>query len=518
MKNLLTLALLLCSVARADYVDIPGGSGITANSCPANQFATAIGATGALSCSVPAGGGTVTDVTGSAPIVSSGGNTPAISCNVASGSQPGCLAASDYASFAAKQSPLPSPTPSGAYLMGNGTSYVPTPFSGDVTFAGPVDLVAKIQGTTVSGTTGSGNVAFSAAPTFTGTMLTAAQTASGQYINTTAGALSTPAALYTGSPVTGGNGTTTKPLILIEDAATSTGWNTSGTYLGINAKTGFGGMAFAIANNGVVEVSATAAGVLSAVNVTGTTEVTVGGTGILGPNNATLILGNSRTFSSANSVHTIIDNGETDTASSGTSLSAQIKPTWNQTSTAGAVDLDIDRTETATGSGVQLGIRTKTGATTEFSVDHNGNIIANGTTLTMANIASVTPNTAACFSTTGVLGTDSANCIASLREYKQDIEPMDGASALDIVNKLGEAAVYYRYTDTFLGRAKDNPHARDTQPGFIAEEVEAIDPRYASYNGDKLRGVKYEQMVATEAAAIRELTKRIEQLERSCSH
>lgn len=39
--------------------------------------------------------------------------------------------------------------------------------------------VAKIQGTTVSGTTGSGNVAFSASPTFTGTLSAAAISASG---------------------------------------------------------------------------------------------------------------------------------------------------------------------------------------------------------------------------------------------------------------------------------------------------------------------------------------------------
>ncbi len=52
-----------------------------------------------------------------------------------------------------------------------------TSLTGDVTATGPgaaAATVAKIQGTTVSGTTGTGNVAFSASPTFTGTVTTAA--------------------------------------------------------------------------------------------------------------------------------------------------------------------------------------------------------------------------------------------------------------------------------------------------------------------------------------------------------
>lgn len=49
--------------------------------------------------------------------------------------------------------------------------------TGDVTATGPgsvASTVAKIQGTTVSGTTGSGNVVFSASPTFTGTITASA--------------------------------------------------------------------------------------------------------------------------------------------------------------------------------------------------------------------------------------------------------------------------------------------------------------------------------------------------------
>lgn len=54
------------------------------------------------------------------------------------------------------------------------------------------------------------------------------------------GAASTPAMSLTGSVFTGGSGTTTKPLFLIEPTGTtSTGWNTFGTMLGVNAPSGF---------------------------------------------------------------------------------------------------------------------------------------------------------------------------------------------------------------------------------------------------------------------------------------
>jgi hypothetical protein len=53
------------------------------------------------------------------------------------------------------------------------------PLTGDVTTSGYAATVAKIQGTVVSGTTGSTNVAFSASPTFTGTVQMAASHSSG---------------------------------------------------------------------------------------------------------------------------------------------------------------------------------------------------------------------------------------------------------------------------------------------------------------------------------------------------
>lgn len=55
-------------------------------------------------------------------------------------------------------------------------------------------------------------------------------------------AASSPTLKFTGTWFTGGSATTTKPHFLIEPSGTtSTNWSTSGTGLGVNAASGFGG-------------------------------------------------------------------------------------------------------------------------------------------------------------------------------------------------------------------------------------------------------------------------------------
>lgn len=67
-------------------------------------------------------------------------------------------------------------------------------------------------------------------------------TFAGRIIGAVNGALSAPAKSGTGTWITGGSATTTKPYWLIEPAGTtSTGWVTLGTGLGINAASGFTG-------------------------------------------------------------------------------------------------------------------------------------------------------------------------------------------------------------------------------------------------------------------------------------
>ncbi len=66
------------------------------------------------------------------------------------------------------------------------------------------------------------------------------------------GALSAPATSLTGTWITGGSATTTKPHFLVEPSGTtSTGWSTAGTGIGVNAPSGFTGNLIDAQLNGV---------------------------------------------------------------------------------------------------------------------------------------------------------------------------------------------------------------------------------------------------------------------------
>lgn len=99
--------------------------------------------------------------------------------------------------------------------------------------------------------TGTGNAVLSASPTLTGTVAVAAAAFSGQVVSSLNGAASTPPLTMTGTWFTGGSSTTTKPQLLIEPTgATSTGWSTSGTGLGVNSASGFTGNLIDLQVNG----------------------------------------------------------------------------------------------------------------------------------------------------------------------------------------------------------------------------------------------------------------------------
>lgn len=71
-------------------------------------------------------------------------------------------------------------------------------------------------------------------------VLKAGDTMTGALVNNVAGALSTPAVLISGAPITGGSATTTKPQFNV-DSGTSNTWSTSGTVAGFNGPTSFAG-------------------------------------------------------------------------------------------------------------------------------------------------------------------------------------------------------------------------------------------------------------------------------------
>ena len=78
------------------------------------------------------------------------------------------------------------------------------------------------------------------------------------------GALSTPAVSITGTPITGGSATTTKPLVLIETSgATSTAWHTSGTMFGVNAPNAFSGTILEAQVNGASRLTLSSGGAMT---------------------------------------------------------------------------------------------------------------------------------------------------------------------------------------------------------------------------------------------------------------
>jgi len=160
-----------------------------------------------------------------------------------------------------------------------------------------------------------------------------------QLIWGTAGALSKSPLLVNGTWLTsGGTGTTTWPELLVEPSGTtSTVWSTAGTALAVNAPSGFSGNLLDLQTNGVRELKIDSTGLL-----------TVGG----GINSNTLSAYNNTTLfiKSAGGTQATGMNLFTSSAftnSTGTALSVEITPTYNQTGSANGTDLLINRTETA---------------------------------------------------------------------------------------------------------------------------------------------------------------------------
>ncbi len=88
----------------------------------------------------------------------------------------------------------------------------------------------------------------------------------GRWTYGASGALSLPTAIYTGSPIaSGGSGTTTFPMILMQPTGTtaSTIWSTAGTFFGINAPTGFAGNFFDYQLAGAARMTLSAGGTLT---------------------------------------------------------------------------------------------------------------------------------------------------------------------------------------------------------------------------------------------------------------
>lgn len=137
---------------------------------------------------------------------------------------------------------------------------------GDILYASTTTALSKLAvGTDGQVLTLAGGVpTWANAGSGSGDMLLAgSQTITGYFDNSYTSVVSRPALHYTGSTYTGGTATNTKPHILIEPSGTtSTNWQTTGTYFGINGVSGYTGylidaqinavQKFAVSKDGII--------------------------------------------------------------------------------------------------------------------------------------------------------------------------------------------------------------------------------------------------------------------------
>jgi hypothetical protein len=171
---------------------------------------------------------------------------------------------------------------------GRGTAAVPTTVvNGDtigsigavgydgIDFKQAAQIVFKVGAAPASGSSMPGSMVFmvtksgSVSPT---TALTISPTLGATFtgtINDQAAASAGSAVVgITGTPFSGGTSTTTKPMFIIQNAATSNNWSTSGTILGLNPATGWAGNLIDAQIEAVSKFKVSAAGVITTPNGT----------------------------------------------------------------------------------------------------------------------------------------------------------------------------------------------------------------------------------------------------------
>ena len=99
------------------------------------------------------------------------------------------------------------------------------------------------------------------------------------------------------------------------------------------------------------------------------------------------------------------------------------------------------------------------------------------------------------------------NCAtASSLRFKQDVNSLTSTSGLVEVMKLNPVSFYYR--PDFLGSFVNEPNWNGEHAGFIAEEVAAIDPRFATFDKEgRPDTVRYEFMTSILTKAVQDINK-----------
>ncbi len=323
--------------------------------------------------------------------------------------------------------------------------------------------------------------------------------------------VSQPILNLTGTWFTGGTATTTKPHLLIEPTGTtSTAWSTSGTGLGINAASGFAGNLIdaQLAGTNKFKVDYTGR-ITNSANIYTTGALQSNYIHSLGGNQTLRIQGNPVTAggNTGISLHYAAITGVSGVAigvaintpvgagtanQNGTYYPFVIAPVYDQpgTPTAANTDLLINRTQTAVGSGAQLLIDAQVGGVSKFSVSNAGATTIAGT-VTLSSVGAMDANDVyVCIDPVSGVLTTGATCTASSLRYKKNIAAMTGG--LNTVMQLRPVTFDWKYNN---------------QPGlgFIAEEVEKINPILVTYDDEgNVSGLHYDWMSAILAKAIQE--------------
>ena len=123
-----------------------------------------------------------------------------------------------------------------------------------------------------------------------------------------------------------------------------------------------------------------------------------------------------------------------------------------------------------------------------------------GNSLCLSNINEVTLAT----------GRNCATAPSSLR-FKENITPLTETSGLTEIMALNP--ISFRYKDTVLGSFTSDPNWNGVRTGFIAEEVQLVDPRLVlvDQNGQP-DGVRYELITPILTKAVQELNSRLDSI------
>ena len=195
-----------------------------------------------------------------------------------------------------------------------------------------------------------------------------------------------------------------------------------------------------------------------------------------------------------------------DTPTAGTNATLSNK--WSLI-TQGAIDdlgsLTVAGGATFTGGTVNINANSSNTQNTNINTLGTGTVTVGNSSntgkTTIANMAAATVgNDYVCATTAGILSIDTTTCGASSRRFKQDINPLLGG--LDKVMRLQPVSFYYK--------PSYDPKDKAQHIGFIAEDVEKVEPRLVAHDKKgEPNGVDYAKMSALLTKAVQDQQREI---------